>query len=130
MDKQTIINDLNNLKGLFAHITDHAHEAANGGTEWKPKKRTMGPLGIKGLKYRLRYIRDKAKLGQESCDFIKAEIEQLVEVKEHCEMLKGVLRCCLADLEGIMPEFEPDGERSHPGWQSIDEAKVVLAETE
>ena len=80
MDKQTIINDLNNLKGLFAHITDQAHEAVNGEQDWKPKKRTMGPLGIKGLKTKLRYIRDKAKLGQESCDFIKAEIEKLEEV--------------------------------------------------
>jgi hypothetical protein len=32
--------------------------------------------------------------------------------------LEDLARCALTDLEGILPEFEPDGDRSHPGWTS------------
>lgn len=28
-------------------------------------------------------------------------------------------RCALADLEGIMPDFEPSGDREHPAWETI-----------
>ncbi len=37
-------------------------------------------------------------------------------------------RCALADLEGIMPEFEPSGERRHPGWQTIKDLQKALNE--
>lgn len=33
----------------------------------------------------------------------------------------------LADLEGILPEFEPSGDREHPAWQTIDELKAAIA---
>ena len=36
------------------------------------------------------------------------------------------LKCCLADLEGIMPEFEPSGDRTHSGWQSIQDARTAI----
>ncbi len=36
------------------------------------------------------------------------------------------LKCCLADLEGVMPEFEPGGDREHPGWKSMAEARAAL----
>lgn len=36
-------------------------------------------------------------------------------------------RCALADLEGIMPEFEPSGDREHPGWETIKELKKAIA---
>jgi len=35
-------------------------------------------------------------------------------------------RCALADLEGIMPEFEPSGDRKHSGWKTIRELRDVL----
>ena len=35
--------------------------------------------------------------------------------------------CALADLEGIMPEFDPDGDRTHPGWQTIKELRAAIA---
>ena len=37
-----------------------------------------------------------------------------------------VLRCALADLEGVMPEIEPSGDRTHPGWKTIDELKDAI----
>lgn len=40
-----------------------------------------------------------------------------------------MLQACknsLADLEGIMPEFEPGGDRSHPAWKTIDELKKII----
>jgi hypothetical protein len=29
------------------------------------------------------------------------------------------LLCALADLQGILPEFEPSGDRKHPAWETI-----------
>ena len=37
-----------------------------------------------------------------------------------------VLRCALADLEGIMPEYDPDGERTHSGWKTIKEIRELI----
>ena len=36
----------------------------------------------------------------------------------------------LADLEGIMPEFEPSGDRNHPAWRTINELKTEIAQVE
>jgi hypothetical protein len=36
------------------------------------------------------------------------------------------LRCAIADLEGIMPEFEPSGDREHPAWKTIKQLKKLL----
>ena len=41
---------------------------------------------------------------------------------------KFLLVCALADLEGIMPEFEPSGDRLHPGWRTVKELKEYLGE--
>lgn len=35
------------------------------------------------------------------------------------DKVKLALRCALADLEGVMPEFEPSGDREHPAWKTI-----------
>lgn len=35
-------------------------------------------------------------------------------------------KCALADLEGILPEFETGGDRLHPGWQTLKELKSVI----
>ena len=37
------------------------------------------------------------------------------------------LRCALADLEGIMPDADPSGDRVHPGWTTIAEIEALLA---
>ena len=34
----------------------------------------------------------------------------------------------LADLEGILPEFDPSGERGHPAWETVEELRDALAE--
>jgi hypothetical protein len=41
--------------------------------------------------------------------------------------LLDAARCALADLEGIMPEFEPSGDREHPAWQTIKELRAAIA---
>ena len=41
--------------------------------------------------------------------------------------LLAAARCALADLEGIMPEFDPDGDRTHPGWQTIKDLRAAIA---
>ena len=48
---------------------------------------------------------------------------------EKMEILQ-VCKNALADLEGIMPEFEPDGDRKHSGWTTIEELKGVITELE
>ena len=44
--------------------------------------------------------------------------------------LLDAARCALADLEGIMPEFEPSGDREHPGWKTIEELQVAITEAD
>lgn len=49
------------------------------------------------------------------------------------EMLAGLLRAAtnaLADLEGIMPEFEPSGDREHTAWQTIEELRLAIQDAE
>jgi hypothetical protein len=41
------------------------------------------------------------------------------------ELLQSA-KCALADLEGILPEFETGGDRLHPGWQTLKELKAVI----
>ena len=41
--------------------------------------------------------------------------------------LIAAAKCALADLEGIMPEFDHDGNRSHPGWETIEDLKKTIA---
>ena len=42
-------------------------------------------------------------------------------------LFEMVLSYALADLQDVMPEYEPSGDRTHPGWQTIEDIKVVLA---
>lgn len=44
--------------------------------------------------------------------------------------LLEALKCCVADLHGIMPEIDPSGDREHPGWLSIIEAEKAIASHE
>ena len=37
-----------------------------------------------------------------------------------------LVREALADLEGIMPEFEPSGDRQHPAWTTIERLKDAV----
>ena len=45
------------------------------------------------------------------------------------QMIALAAKCALADLIGIMPEFEPSGEREHPAWQTIKDLCAALGET-
>ena len=36
----------------------------------------------------------------------------------------------LADLEGIMPEYEPSGDREHPAWETIERLRAVISRVE
>lgn len=36
-----------------------------------------------------------------------------------------LLNCAIADLEGILPEIEPSGDRNHPAWKTLDELKAA-----
>ena len=36
------------------------------------------------------------------------------------------MRCAEADLQGILPEFEPSGDRKHPAWKTLAEISKFL----
>ena len=40
--------------------------------------------------------------------------------------LLDAARCALADLEGIMPVYDPDGDRKHPAWKTINELRQAI----
>jgi len=37
-------------------------------------------------------------------------------------------KCALLDLNAVMPEVEPSGDRTHPGWQTIRELDKIISE--
>ena len=43
--------------------------------------------------------------------------------------LLAAAKCALADLEGIMPEFDPDGSE-HPGWKTTEELRAAINKAE
>lgn len=47
-------------------------------------------------------------------------------IRKHVGPLETAARCAMADLEGIMPEFEPSGDRRHPGWTTLKELQKIL----
>ncbi len=40
--------------------------------------------------------------------------------------LLAAAKAALADLQGIMPEFEPSGDRLHPAWKTINELETAI----
>jgi hypothetical protein len=44
--------------------------------------------------------------------------------------LLNAAKCALADLEGIMPEFEPSGDREHSAWRTINELRYAIKKCE
>ena len=38
--------------------------------------------------------------------------------------LLDVCRCALADLEGVLPEYDP--EREHPAWETLQELRAAI----
>lgn len=85
-------------------------------------------------------------IAKEQCDEVEDDIRHDLEVDAFYESPNGdtkvsivqtendenpssleiAARCALADLEGIMPEFEPSGDREHPGWKTIKELQKAL----
>lgn len=39
-----------------------------------------------------------------------------------------VVQCAIADLDGMLPEVDPDGERTHPGWETVEELRYLEKE--
>lgn len=40
--------------------------------------------------------------------------------------LLAAAKAALADLEGIMPDYEPSGDREHPAWVTINELRDAI----
>jgi len=40
--------------------------------------------------------------------------------------LVHLLNCAIADLEGILPEYDPSGDKQHPAWKTLDELKNMV----
>lgn len=42
--------------------------------------------------------------------------------------VRQVLNCAEADLQGLLPAADPDGERTHPGWTTLGNIAELLAQ--
>ena len=40
--------------------------------------------------------------------------------------LAAAARCAVADLEGLLPIVDASGDRTHPGWRTLEELKAAL----
>ena len=40
--------------------------------------------------------------------------------------LVHLLNCAIADLEVILPEYDPSGDKQHPAWKTLDELKNMV----
>ena len=56
-------------------------------------------------------------------NLIHALASDLVEARQAC-------KCALADLQGLMPDAEPGGERQHPGWKTMQQLQYVIDQGE
>ena len=54
--------------------------------------------------------------------------DKLRKLRTLFERAITLLRCVEADLQGILPEFEPSGNRMHPAWATLKEIKEFLKE--
>lgn len=64
-------------------------------------------------------------LAQSAVPYDKACM-MVIEMERLVERLTLSAKCALADLEGIMPEFDPSGDREHSAWKTIKELKAAL----
>jgi hypothetical protein len=62
-------------------------------------------------------------------DIDKAILDMEKMHNDFNDLLK-VCRDALADLEGIMPAHDPDGDRTHPAWETMKELKKIIKRTE
>lgn len=77
---------------------------------------------------------DKKSTGPDDNRFI-AEIASCVDIENGSLIASApdLLEACkaaLADLEGIMPEFEPSGDRQNPAWSTIKELSNAISKAE
>jgi hypothetical protein len=42
----------------------------------------------------------------------------------------ALLKAAQADLQGVLPEVDPSGDREHPGWKTLEEIEVFLSSDE
>jgi hypothetical protein len=42
------------------------------------------------------------------------------------KQIVSVMRCAIADLEGMLPEIDPSGDREHSGWKTLDELNEMV----
>ena len=78
------------------------------------------------------------KPGQEDADCPNAD--RAVECVNCCAKMENpkraigdllaAARCALADLEGILPEYDLTGESEHPAWKTIEELQAAINQAE
>lgn len=64
-------------------------------------------------------------------DFVPSEVDASVQTriakKDIVEELVAACNCALADLQGLMPDVDPSGNRKHPGWITIKQLEKVIS---
>ena len=64
----------------------------------------------------------KMTLTQHEVRAMRATISKL----QYFDSLLQVAKHAYLDLKGIMPEFEPSGDREHSGWDTLEELRTVV----
>jgi len=53
-------------------------------------------------------------------------MEAYIRIAREYASLMNVIKYAIADLEGVMPAYEPSGDGEHSGWQIINDIKRTL----
>lgn len=56
-----------------------------------------------------------------------APADHIAEPSKLVGKVRSVLVCVIADLEGIMPDVDPSGDRTHSGWRTLKECQELLS---
>jgi hypothetical protein len=75
-------------------------------------------------------LKTSGECGDILCTHAHEEIGKLQALAGAAPDLLAAVKCALADLEGIMPEFDCDGDREHPAWTTIEELKQAINKAE
>lgn len=97
------------MSGMSTRGLMHGVVACNGQIVHDPHPDRSGVIPSEGGYFELEFLLTRAPQRKENAAALLA------------------MKCALADLEGLLPEHDADGERTHPGWRTVDELKRVIS---
>ena len=109
-----VFNDTDSVYVTYEPVTE---EQANKIIADFPKRFTYQGYYLTG---------NQERIPPEDVALKKVEYDDDDDDYEKEDPLLRAAKHALANLEGIMPEHEPSGDRTHPGWKTIEELKAAI----